>query len=348
MSISYMTEKSKATEISDQEDFSSSFAIIPSYVLEDQSLSIGAKLLYSWISMYANRGKCWASNRHFGEKLGVKIRSIQNWLKELTDQSYIQVEVIYDSVQTKRNIWLSDDFRKRFKTPQFSKINSTSDKNSQPDSECTPPCNIMHPPPKKGTPPHAPECTSIYKVYKSKDKSKDNVSDVAVELTHLLFSLIKKHNRKFPSWTPAKFQKEARVIDSMLTEEKPEDLKQAMEEADRQTLNSDTSFKWFRNILSAEKFKKHYPRLFEDSMDKPKEEIKKEEEKNKIDIIKGNRDLARAMYQKIKEDKRRFVTLSDNCVHIKSPHNDAVLSLPFAINGFMYQLDNSLRKNEIL
>lgn len=91
-----------------------SYAILPSYIMDDENLDEGAKILYARISMYASEGRCWASNKHFAEKQNVTIRCIQNWLKQLVDAQHIEVEIETGGFQTKRNIWLIIDFKNSF------------------------------------------------------------------------------------------------------------------------------------------------------------------------------------------------------------------------------------------
>ena len=71
-------------------------------------------MLYARISMYSEDGRCWASNAHFAEKHKVTIRCVQNWLKQLVDNGYIEVEIEKGGFQTKRNIWITTDFKKSY------------------------------------------------------------------------------------------------------------------------------------------------------------------------------------------------------------------------------------------
>lgn len=92
----------------------SSYSIIPSYVMDNKNLEVGAKLLYARISMYSQDGRCWASNAHLAEKENVCVRTIQRWLKQLSDEGYIDIEIEKIGLQTKRNIWIIIDFKKQF------------------------------------------------------------------------------------------------------------------------------------------------------------------------------------------------------------------------------------------
>ena len=91
-----------------------SFAFLPCIVMDDDSLDEGAKILYARISMYSQEGRCWASNAHFAEKQKVTIRCVQLWLKQLVDGGHIEVEIETGGFQTKRNIWITIDFKNSF------------------------------------------------------------------------------------------------------------------------------------------------------------------------------------------------------------------------------------------
>jgi hypothetical protein len=92
----------------------SSYAVLPSFVMDDDNLNEGAKILYARISMYSQEGRCWASNDHFAEKQQVTTRCIQKWLAELKDAGYIEVDIEKGGFQTKRDIWIVNDFKKMF------------------------------------------------------------------------------------------------------------------------------------------------------------------------------------------------------------------------------------------
>jgi hypothetical protein len=96
------------------EEKRSSYAVVPCYIMDDEKLHDGAKMLYARISMYSQEGRCWASNKHLSEKHGVDVRTIQRWLKELSDEGYIEIEIEIGGFQTKRNIWITNDFKKSY------------------------------------------------------------------------------------------------------------------------------------------------------------------------------------------------------------------------------------------
>ena len=122
----------------DQSTKKSSWAVTPGYILDDDDLDEGAKNLYSRISMYLSDGRCWATNNHFAEKHKVSLRTIQNWLSQLKDKGYIEIEVFLEGTQTRRNIWITVDFKKN-----------------------TPPCNTLHAPLQQDSCPPEAGCIHI-------------------------------------------------------------------------------------------------------------------------------------------------------------------------------------------
>jgi len=72
------------------------YAVIPSNVRYDKSLSPNAKLLYGEITALCKKeGYCWASNSYFAELYNVQRSSITNWIKSLVNAGYINVDYIF-------------------------------------------------------------------------------------------------------------------------------------------------------------------------------------------------------------------------------------------------------------
>lgn len=69
------------------------FIKIPNAILQDKDLLPTEKLLYWIIDSLCNNKKklCTASNQYLSETLQISIRSIQRWIKVLSDKSYIKV-----------------------------------------------------------------------------------------------------------------------------------------------------------------------------------------------------------------------------------------------------------------
>lgn len=78
------------------EDNRSYYAIIPANVRYDSSLNANAKLLYGEITALCNQeGFCWASNDYFSKLYGVSKTTISRWIKDLKDNNYINIELVY-------------------------------------------------------------------------------------------------------------------------------------------------------------------------------------------------------------------------------------------------------------
>lgn len=72
------------------------YAIIPAEVRYDEDLPPNAKLLYGEITALCNdKGYCWATNQYFADLYKVKVWSVSNWIKSLSDKGYINLEMIY-------------------------------------------------------------------------------------------------------------------------------------------------------------------------------------------------------------------------------------------------------------
>lgn len=72
------------------------YAIIPADVRYSKKLTPNAKLLYAEITALCNmNGKCTASTQYFCKLYEVSRGSIQNWLKMLEDNNYIERDVIF-------------------------------------------------------------------------------------------------------------------------------------------------------------------------------------------------------------------------------------------------------------
>jgi len=72
------------------------YAVIPANVRYSKKLTPNAKLLYAEITALCNmNGKCTASTQYFCKLYEVSRGAIQNWLKSLEDNNYIERVLIY-------------------------------------------------------------------------------------------------------------------------------------------------------------------------------------------------------------------------------------------------------------
>ncbi len=86
------------------------YAVIPADVRYCKDLESNAKLLYGEITALCNKeGYCWASNKYFAELYDVEIRTVQRWLKSLSDNKFIFISNEQDeNKQSIRKIYLKD------------------------------------------------------------------------------------------------------------------------------------------------------------------------------------------------------------------------------------------------
>ncbi|HHV39743.1 MAG TPA: helix-turn-helix domain-containing protein, partial [Tepidimicrobium sp.] len=67
------------------------YCLIPDKVRHDNSISLGARLLYGDIlKLSMKEGYCWNSNAYFAELYAVGKSTIRRWLLELEEKKYIQ------------------------------------------------------------------------------------------------------------------------------------------------------------------------------------------------------------------------------------------------------------------
>ena len=69
------------------------FAALPYMVMRDKGLSLGARLTYAFLLMYAwQEGSCFAGQVRMAEDMGVSERHLRRYLTELKNADYIKVE----------------------------------------------------------------------------------------------------------------------------------------------------------------------------------------------------------------------------------------------------------------
>lgn len=68
------------------------FAMIPETVLIDGRLSLGARVLYGVMMLYAwQTGQCWPTQATIADRLGCSERQVRTFIKELADCGYVLV-----------------------------------------------------------------------------------------------------------------------------------------------------------------------------------------------------------------------------------------------------------------
>ena len=69
------------------------FAAFPYLVMKDTELSVGARLTYAFLLMYAwQEGNCFAGQKTMAENMGVSERQLRRYLIELKKAHYIRIE----------------------------------------------------------------------------------------------------------------------------------------------------------------------------------------------------------------------------------------------------------------
>ena len=69
------------------------FAAFPYLVMKDKNLSIGARMTYAFLLMYAwQEGSCFAGQEQMAEAMGVSERQLRRYIVELKEAEYIAIE----------------------------------------------------------------------------------------------------------------------------------------------------------------------------------------------------------------------------------------------------------------
>lgn len=110
---------------------------IPGHVYHDDLLSLQTKVLYGEIrGLCKVDGFCWATNRHFAERLQATERTIRRWLSQLEKRHHIRVNLTNNSA---RQIYLSESTpRTRVSTPRTRASSPTDTGVHNPGHGCPP------------------------------------------------------------------------------------------------------------------------------------------------------------------------------------------------------------------
>ena len=84
------------------------YAVIPAKIRYDEELKANEKLLYGEITALSNKnGYCNAGNTYFAELYKVHKKTISEWINNLKNKGYIEVEIIYSDKQiVERRIYI--------------------------------------------------------------------------------------------------------------------------------------------------------------------------------------------------------------------------------------------------
>ena len=77
----------------ENETLRAGFAAFPYLVMRDTGLSIGARMTYAFLLMYAwQEGSCYSKQTTMADAIGLSRRQLQRYLYELKDADYIRIE----------------------------------------------------------------------------------------------------------------------------------------------------------------------------------------------------------------------------------------------------------------
>lgn len=69
------------------------FAALPYLVMKDKALTLGARMTYAFLLMYAwQEGSCFAGQEQMAAEMGISRAQLQRYLYELRDTHYIRIE----------------------------------------------------------------------------------------------------------------------------------------------------------------------------------------------------------------------------------------------------------------
>lgn len=217
------------------------YYVVPAQVMEDERIDCSEKILYALISGLAfNDGYCYASNKHFAEKMKCKEREIQNKLEKLQNCGYIIREVKKIGMCWDRKIYVCHSLISK---------NVYDTHHSAPSS-----CSTVHLQ-------DAPQCTKVSEVILvSEVRSNSNVDKKlptrestakGIEIASLLWQRIKHLNAKAKQPNLNHWGKE---IDDMMRVDKRSEA-EIIKMLD--FIFTKDEF-WYKNILSPNKLRKHF------------------------------------------------------------------------------------------
>lgn len=88
-------------------------AVLPCHLLLNQEIESSAKVFYGIVrNLTKVEGYCYAKNDYLSDLMGVDERTIQRWIKSLSEAGYIEVEWENQSFNPDRYIHIVDTFKK--------------------------------------------------------------------------------------------------------------------------------------------------------------------------------------------------------------------------------------------
>ena len=229
------------------------FSVITATVRYDEELKPNEKLLYSEISALADKeGFCWANNEYFAKLYKVNKKTISVWINNLKNKCYLSVELIKDmnGLILQRKIYIGilggipkimDRYPENYGggIPKKMEYNNTSINTIlfEPENQVANENTLSENKPKKDK-----------KIFEQNSKQYKCAEYLANMICENIKGAPQKDEKTLQSWSY--------TFDLMFRVDKidPYDLKNVLE-------FSQTDSFWYRNILSADKFRKQYLQL---------------------------------------------------------------------------------------
>lgn len=333
------------------------FAIIPANVRYCRDLEANAKLLYGELTALCSKeGYCWASNKYFADLYEVETRTIQRWLGSLAECGFIDIQVIKGAAQSLRKIFLNGGFKKSPTHDKnvrggVTKMSGGGDKNVTHSNTYS---NTMNNTLMSDEDIGRPDNFSLENSRKNSLASElppNNITYI-ISTTRFFYEMVRRLNPAITEKNDSILQKWAKVFDYMVRIDKRsiEDINKILKFIEWDHFNATGDFRWSTAVQSPEKLRKHFASIYQRMLNKPKEQVKREVENKKIDMLKSNKDLAELIIKKLKPEFQRLCFVSDHHISIKIPNDrhGRGLNIAYIENGFSDQLDNALRSYNMI
>lgn len=289
-------------------------------------------LYYVYRRTAGENGSCWKSFRTLSKECGFSLDSVHKArkelmtpFKELGNQPLIKIKKGDPKKNQTDSVFIIDVWR-------------SNEKKFKKKLTCSPPeqgVRIPNRSPGGGCSPgeHKKEHISKKEPYKN-----TNMSDEDIGLASFLFESIKKFK---PNLRKPNLNKWAKYINLLRVRDKTpvDEIKKAITFLENQQLNNEP---YAFVVLSASSLLEKFDAIALKMAKKRPEEIKKDNDKKALDIIKQNKEIANILKNRIQESIRNKFRVSEYHVELNG------MILQFTENGFAEQAESMLRKNGML
>lgn len=349
MSEEYRNENldaSENVEMIEMEEVSRDYRTeIPNIVFEllaAGKISHFAFVLYGLYRRTAGeRGKCWKGFRKLSQECKLSLDTIhkarlelQQSFPELAGRSLIKVQK-------------GDNKKNQSDTVLIMDIWSPNHFYFKKQLTCSP---HEHPPFAPRTPcsPHEQKKKPFKKELPAK---KSSLSAEASRLVKDFHSRIQKLNEKVPNLTKAQEREWGKDFDIWLRNTKQkitlEEIYKAIDFIEWDHENSTSGFRWSEPIQSPSGFRRNYQKMYAKMQNSSKESKETKKEEDKLDLIHKNQIIANEYIDRIKSNLTYNYRILGNRVEIKDQRH-GICPIAYSENGFRDQLENVLRKNDML